>query len=41
MQDYSNFEILLSVGDDEDPCIPTCRKLMDKYPNVKASLLIG
>jgi ceramide glucosyltransferase len=40
-QDYPQFEILLSVADEQDPAIKVARTLIAKYPNIPARLIIG
>jgi len=40
-QDYPNFEILLSVADEDDEALPVVRDLISKYPNVNARVIIG
>ena len=40
-QDYPNFEILLSVADEDDEALPIVRDLISKYPNVNARVIIG
>lgn len=40
-QEYPNFEILLSVAEDDDQALPVVRELLSKYPNVNAKLIIG
>ncbi|KAI9298373.1 hypothetical protein K502DRAFT_276712, partial [Neoconidiobolus thromboides FSU 785] len=39
-QDYTNFEIIFSVHSPNDPSIPVVKKLMSKYPNVDAKIII-
>jgi ceramide glucosyltransferase len=40
-QDYPNFEVLLSVADEDDEALPVVRDLISKYPNVNARVIIG
>lgn len=40
-QDYINFEILFCCESEGDAIIPLIRRLIDRYPHVKAELLIG
>lgn len=40
-QEYPNFEILLSVADEEDQALPVVRELIAKYPNVDAKVVVG
>jgi len=40
-QDYPNFEILLSVADEQDNALPVVYELLAKYPNVNARVIIG
>ncbi|KAI0249488.1 glycosyltransferase family 21 protein [Lactifluus subvellereus] len=40
-QDYPNFEILLSVSDEDDEALPIAHELIAKYPNVNARVMIG
>jgi ceramide glucosyltransferase len=40
-QDYPNFEILLSVADEDDEALPVVRGLISKYPDVNARVIIG
>jgi|SRR5271156_541942 len=40
-QRYHEFEIILSVADDQDPAGQIARDLIAKYPNVPAKLIIG
>ncbi|KAJ8594824.1 hypothetical protein M405DRAFT_729157 [Rhizopogon salebrosus TDB-379] len=41
MQEYPNFEIILSVADERDQALPVARDIISKYPSVKAKLIIG
>ena len=36
-----NFEILLCVARDDDPCVAVCQDLMKKYPRVRCRLMVG
>ena len=40
-QDYPNFEILLSVANEQDKALPAVYDLLAKYPNVNAKVIIG
>src|SRR5436190_21173081 len=40
-QNYPQFEILLSVADEQDPAAKVARSLIVKYTNVHARLVIG
>ncbi|KAH8119952.1 glycosyl transferase family 21-domain-containing protein [Phellopilus nigrolimitatus] len=40
-QEYSNFEILLSVADADDQALSVVRSLLEKYPQVDAKVVIG
>ncbi|KAG1828331.1 glycosyltransferase family 21 protein [Suillus variegatus] len=40
-QEYPNFEIMLSVADDQDQALPVARDLISKYPRVTARIIIG
>lgn len=39
--DYPKYELLFCVQDDDDPAIEVVRKLMEKYPEIDAQLVIG
>jgi ceramide glucosyltransferase len=39
--EYPKFELLFSVSEESDPVVPLVRELFLKYPNVKASLIVG
>jgi ceramide glucosyltransferase len=41
LQDYPNFEILMSVADEWDQALPVAKALIAKYPNVDAKIIIG
>ncbi|KAJ7783607.1 glycosyltransferase family 21 protein [Mycena maculata] len=41
VQEYPNYEILLSVADENDQALPVARELMSKYPNVNCRIIIG
>ncbi|KAH7910705.1 glycosyltransferase family 21 protein [Hygrophoropsis aurantiaca] len=41
LQEYPNFEILLSVADEHDQALSVVRDLMSKYPDVNAKVIIG
>ncbi len=40
-QDHPIFEILFCVADPKDPVVPLVKKLLKKYPQVDAQLLMG
>ena len=40
-QDHPEFEILLSVAEEQDPAVQVARDVMAKYPHVPATLIIG
>ncbi|KAI0068298.1 glycosyltransferase family 21 protein [Artomyces pyxidatus] len=40
-QEYPNFELLLSVADENDQALPIVRDLLAKYPAVNARVIIG
>ncbi|KAG1810267.1 glycosyltransferase family 21 protein [Suillus plorans] len=40
-QEYPNFEIMLSVADEQDQALPVARDLISKYPRVTARIIIG
>jgi ceramide glucosyltransferase len=40
-QEYPNYELLLSVADENDQALPVARELMSKYPNVNCRIIIG
>ncbi|KAK2461631.1 hypothetical protein APHAL10511_006094 [Amanita phalloides] len=39
--DYLNYEIFFCVADQDDQALPVVQKLMAKYPNVRATLVVG
>ncbi|KAJ7596866.1 glycosyl transferase family 21-domain-containing protein [Mycena floridula] len=41
LQEYPNFEILLSVADEHDQALPLVRALISKHPTVNARVIIG
>ncbi|EIM92580.1 glycosyltransferase family 21 protein [Stereum hirsutum FP-91666 SS1] len=41
LQEYNNYEIILSVADENDQALPVVRDLLAKYPNVNARVIIG
>ena len=41
LQDYPNYEILMSVADELDQALPVVRNLIAKYPNIDAKIVIG
>lgn len=40
-QEYPNYEIIFSVAEENDQALSVVRDLMEKYPNVKAKVIIG
>ncbi|CAA7268020.1 unnamed protein product [Cyclocybe aegerita] len=40
-QEYPNYEIIFSVADENDQALTVVRALKSKYPDVKASVIIG
>ncbi|KAF8634452.1 hypothetical protein AX15_000897 [Amanita polypyramis BW_CC] len=40
-QDYLNYEIFFCVADPDDQALPVVRELIAKYPNVRATVVIG
>ena len=40
-QEYPNFEIFLSVSDEQDQALSVARELVAKYPHVKSHIIIG
>ncbi|KAG1758990.1 hypothetical protein EDD22DRAFT_161790 [Suillus occidentalis] len=40
-QEYPNFEIILSVADEQDQALPVARDLISKYPSIDARIIIG
>jgi len=40
-QNYQQFEILLSVADEQDPAVEIAQRLLTKYPDVSARLIVG
>jgi cellulose synthase/poly-beta-1,6-N-acetylglucosamine synthase-like glycosyltransferase len=40
-QDYPKFEIIFSVAEEDDQAVPIVRGLIEKYPGVRARLIIG
>ncbi|KAJ7492783.1 glycosyltransferase like family 2-domain-containing protein [Mycena latifolia] len=41
VQEYPNYEILLSVADENDQALPVAQELISKYPNVNCRIIIG
>ena len=41
LQNYPQFEILLSVADEQDPAVQVAKALIAKYPSVTAKLIVG
>ena len=39
--DYPDYELLFCVAEENDPIIPVVRRMMDEFPSVQATLLIG
>ncbi|KAG1749828.1 glycosyltransferase family 21 protein [Suillus paluster] len=40
-QEYPNFEIILSVADEQDQALPVARELISKYPSINSRIIIG
>ncbi|XP_076347756.1 ceramide glucosyltransferase-like isoform X5 [Tachypleus tridentatus] len=40
-QSYPQYELLLCINDENDPCIMLVNRLLEKYPNVDAKIFIG
>jgi ceramide glucosyltransferase len=40
-QDYPKFDIICSVGNEDDPAVKVFRKIQKQYPSVKSKLIIG
>ncbi|KAG1875578.1 glycosyltransferase family 21 protein [Suillus subalutaceus] len=40
-QEYPDFEIILSVADEQDQALPIARDLISKYPSISARIIIG
>jgi ceramide glucosyltransferase len=41
VQDYPNYELILSVADAHDQALTVVRELMAKYPQTNARVIIG
>ena len=39
-QDYAEFEVIMAVRTESDPCVPMVRRLCAEYPNVPSSLIL-
>lgn len=39
-QDYGDFEIILAVAAESDPCVPLARRVCNEHPGVQARLLV-
>lgn len=39
--DYPQYEVIFSVANDQDPAVAVVRKLLSRYPNAPAQLIIG
>lgn len=39
--EYPKYEILFAVQDEKDEAIPVVRMLMEKYPDIRAKLIVG
>lgn len=40
-QEYPDFEIIFSVADEDDEALLVVRALRNRYPHVKANVIIG
>jgi len=40
-QEYSNYEIIFSVADENDQALIVAKALMKRYPGVKATIITG
>ena len=40
-QEYPNFEILLSVAEEDDQALTVVQELLSKYPHVNSKIIIG
>lgn len=40
-QDYPKFEVLLAVAKENDQAVPVVKELLEKYPQIDATLIIG
>lgn len=40
-QEYPNYEIIFSVADERDQALPLVQSLISRYPDVKATVIIG
>ena len=40
-QEYSNYEIIFSVADDNDQALAVVEALRSKYPRIKVTVIIG
>jgi ceramide glucosyltransferase len=41
IQEYPNYEIIMSVADERDQALSVVRDLLTKYPNANAKVIIG
>jgi ceramide glucosyltransferase len=40
-QEYSNYEIIFSVADENDQALLVAQSLMNRYPGVQATIITG
>lgn len=40
-QEYSNYEIIFSVANEDDQALPIVRALVSKYPNIQTTVIVG
>ena len=40
-QDYPTFEVIFSVADEDDEALTVVHALMDRYPQVAATVVVG
>ena len=41
LQQYPKFEIIFSVADEDDQALTVVRELLQKYPTVDVSVIVG